>query len=151
MATVRTMSLIGTFDLETAIKRILEPLLNDGFILKELNGITGTISTNFVLETVENAMNKVCSEKNIFWYINEKKEIFVNSINYLFGLPTKKTINETDNLKELGLLNIEPTIENTDYANVINFKNVRLICDCGDDNQSTYNPIVAKNKTVKKR
>lgn len=147
MATVRTTSLIGTFDTETAIRRILEPLINDGFILKEVNGITGTISTNFVLETIENAMNKVCSEKNVFWYINAKKEIFVNSINYLFGLAPKKTIRETDDFRTLGLLNIEPTIENTDYANVINFKNVRLIYAqrYGD----TKYPIMAVNKNIK--
>ena len=68
-------------------------------------------------------MNCIGAKRNIFWYINEKKEIFVYSIDYLFGLPISKTING----KEEGLIKLQPTIENIDYANVINFKNVRLI------------------------
>lgn len=127
MATVRTISLIGTYETSEAIRRILQPLIDDGFTIKEINIGDGQITTNFVLETIENAMNNVCSKKNIFWYINEKKEIFVNSIDYLFGKAISKTITENDDFRKEGLIGINPTIENVDYSNVINFKNVRLI------------------------
>ena len=36
----------------------------------------------------------------------------------------KKSINDAG--KEKGLVNIKPKIENVDYANVINIKNIRL-------------------------
>lgn len=156
MATKRSVSLIGTFELRTAILRIIQPLLDDGFILKELNVPDGQITTNYILETVENEMNDIGFKRNIFWYINEKKEIFINSIDYLFGLPSAKTINQ--NIEEEGLLKIQPEISNTDYANVINFKNIRLIYsekDTNDDPQAGkygYNiyPIIELDKVLKK-
>lgn len=123
LATKRTATLVGTYNVETAIMKVLQPLFDDGFILKEINITKGQITVNFLIETVENCMNCIGAKRNIFWYINEKKEIFVYSIDYLFGLPISKTING----KEEGLIKLQPTIENIDYANVINFKNVRLI------------------------
>jgi len=125
LATKRYVSLIGTYKLKYAIQRVIQPLLNDGFVLKELNIPEGQITTNFLLETIENCMNSISNQRNIFWYINENKEIFINSIDYLFALPVKKSINQDE--IENGLLKIQPSIENIDYANIINFKNIRLI------------------------
>ncbi len=157
MATKRNISLIGTYKLKEAISRVIQPLIDDGFKLKEINIPDGQITTNYVLETVENCMNDIGFKRNIFWYINEKKEIFVNSIDYLFGLPVKKVIDE--NKEEKGLLKLQPEISNIDYANVINFKNVRLIYsekDTRNDDSSAgkhgYNiyPIVDLDKEIKK-
>ncbi len=127
MATVRTVSLIGTYTKKEAIRRILQPLLDDGFEIEAFNIEDGEITTNFVLETIENAMNNVCFKTNTFWFIDANRKIYVNSIDYLFGQPTVKTIDEKTNYEEIGLLAINPTIENIDYSNIINFKNVRLI------------------------
>ena len=152
MATIRTSSLVGTFTVTEAINRVLESLINDGFTIKELNVEDGEITTNFVLETIENCMNTICSRRNIFWYINQKREIVVKSINFMFNENIKKTINENDNLSEQGLYTIEPTIENIDYANIINFKNVRLIYSQINDNSRKNNgyPIVSIGKKIKK-
>lgn len=148
MATVRTVSLIGTYDIDEVIERILQPLVDDGFIIQEINVGTGQISTNFVLETVENAMNNICSKLNIFWYIDENRNIFVSSIDIMFGKSVIKTISENDNQKQQGLLNINPTIENVDYANVINFKNVRLFYQSSGTDEDF--PILNLPKTVNK-
>lgn len=149
MATKRCVTLIGTHELNVAITRVLQPLIDDGFTLNEMNVPDGQITTNFLIETIENCMNNICSKRNIFWYINEKKEIFVNAIDYLFGLQPAKIINK----KENGLLKIQPKIENIDYANVINFKNIRLIYHsfCGEaaEMKEQY-PFLAINKTIKK-
>lgn len=150
MATKRNVSLIGTYELNIAIRRVMQPLLDDGFIIKELNVKNGLITTNFVIETVEDCMNKICFKRNIFWYINENKEIFINSIDYLFTLPAVKKIHQ--NKKEEGLFTIQPTIENINYANVINFKNVRLIYTYWSDEstlKSEY-PIISEGKQFKK-
>lgn len=156
MATVRTVSLIGTYKIKEAITRILQPLIDDGFVIKEINIDEGQISTNFVLETIENCMNNISSKRNIFWYINEKKDIYINSIDYLFGKSISKTISEKDSLRDIGILRIKPTIENVDYANIINFKNVRLIYyqsnnDLFDESNKTSGyPIVSIGKKIKK-
>ena len=142
LATKRSVTLIGTYELKTAIERIIQPLIDDGFILKEINVPEGQITTNFVLETVEYCMNNIGFKRNIFWCINEKKEIFINAIDYLFGLYPTKTISQDK--KEDGLLKIQPKIENVDYANVINFKNVRLI-DITDE----YKPVLSGKKIKK--
>lgn len=150
MATKRSVSLIGTYELKTAILRVIQPLIDDGFILKEINVQEGQITTNYVLETIEYEMNDIGFKRNIFWYINEKKEIFINSIEYLFGLPGAKTISQ--NTKEKGLLKIKPDISNIDYANIINFKNVRLVYSQVDDirNKISGYPIMQINKYIKK-
>lgn len=154
MATVRTVSLIGTYTKEECIRRILQPLIDDGFAIEELNIDDGQITVNFVLETIENAMNNVCSKANIFWFIDEKRGIYVNSTDYLFGKNVVKTISENDDLKAEGLINIDPTIENVDYSNIINFKNVRLIYSQIDsaNNNSVFKkyPILTINKIIKK-
>lgn len=129
MATVRTVSIIGTLKTEEAIKRVLQPLLDDGFIIKEMDSFEGQISLNFIMETVENCMNKICSKKNIFWFINEKREIFIRSIDLMLSREPVLTIDENSKLSELGLDEFEPEIENVDYANIINIKNIRLKYD----------------------
>lgn len=129
MATVRTVSIIGTLKTEEAIKRALQPLLDDGFIIKEMDDFEGQISLNFIMETVENCMNKICSKKNIFWFINEKREIFIRSIDLMLSREPVLTIDENNKLSEIGLDEFEPEIENVDYANIINIKNIRLKYD----------------------
>lgn len=124
MSTKRYVSLIGTYSKEEAIRRVLQPLLDDGFKIVEFNIPTGQITTNFVIESVENCMNDMCFKTGIFWFIDENKNIYINSIDYLFGLGTKKTI--APDVITKGLSKIQPKIENIDYANVINFKNVRI-------------------------
>lgn len=124
MSTKRYVSLIGTYSKEEAIRRVLQPLLDDGFKIVEFNIPTGQITTNFVIETVENCMNDMCFKAGVFWFIDENKNIYINSIDYLFGLGTKKTI--APDVITKGLSKIQPKIENIDYANVINFKNVRI-------------------------
>lgn len=125
LATKRNVSLIGTYSVKDAIQRILQPLIDDGFVIKEMNITDGQITTNYVLETIENCMNNIGFKRNVFWFINEHKEIFVNSIDYMFSMPAVKSISA--NTQEEGFLGIQPKIENIDYANVLNFKNVRLI------------------------
>lgn len=144
LATKRCIDLIGTFELSTAIERILQPLVNDGFIINELNVPEGQITTSFVSETIENAMNIIGSKRNIFWMIDEKQNIFVNSVDYLFGQNAKMEINE--NVVD-SLLELQPTISNIDYANIINFKNVRLVYSTQRDNFEYQ--IVPRNKVIK--
>lgn len=94
LATKRTVSLVGTYKLKTAIQKVLQPLVDDGFKIKEMNIQDGQITVNFAIVTVENSMNNICSKRNIFWYIDENSNIYVNSIDYMFGLPVSKTITE---------------------------------------------------------
>lgn len=158
MATVRTISLIGTYSKEECTRRILQPLIDDGFTIEELNIDDGQITVNFVLETIENAMNNICSKANVFWFIDEKRGIYVNSIDYLFGKNVVKTITENNDFHADGLINIDPTIENVDYSNIINFKNVRLIysekdANYGDPEAISYGyniyPVLKLNKKIK--
>lgn len=125
LATVRTITLNGTYTLPEAITKILEPLLSDGFTISEINVGNSQVLINYIMQTIESAMNDLCLKKNLFWFIDEHKNIKIDSIDYLFGQNIAKEI--TDTKKEQGLLDIEPSIEAVDYANVINIKNARLI------------------------
>lgn len=125
LATLRTTTINGTYNFDTAINLIFEPLINDGFVIQEINVESDQIKVSYIMETIENIMNDLGKKKNIFWWIDNEKNIYVNSINYLFNKNLKKEI--TNPLNEEGLLNIEPSIVAEDYANTINFKNGRLI------------------------
>lgn len=124
MTTKRSVSLIGTYTKEEAVRRVLQPLVDDGFMIFELNIAQGQVTTNFVISTVENCMNNLAIKLNFFWHIDERKNIYVNDLDYLFGKEAKLKIDS--NTKGNGFLDITPKIENIDYANIINFKNVRV-------------------------
>ena len=124
LATVRSVSLIGTFKKEEAIRRILQPLLDDGFSIKELDVPDGQITCNLLIQSVEFCMNQIASKLGLFWTINEKKEITVVSIENLFNKQPVKIID--GDIRESNLLKLAPSIQNIDYANVINIKKARM-------------------------
>lgn len=124
LATVRTVSINGTYQLSELFPLIFEPLINDGFTLAEVNITDEQILVNYMMQSIESVMNDISLKRNIYWNIDQNKNIYVNSIDYLFGKDVKKEINNT---QEKGLLEISPSIEAVDYANVINIKNARLI------------------------
>lgn len=124
LSTVRTVTLIGTYNVRDIIPLILEPLINDGFEIAEMNVDNGQITVNHILQTIEFCMNNLSVKKNVFWFIDENKKIYINQLDYLFQQTPTKIQND---LRKEGLINIEPNIEATDYANVINIKNARLL------------------------
>lgn len=124
MATVRNVTLIGTFEKEEAVRRVLQPLLDDGFSIKEINVSNGQITCNYLIQTIEFCLNDISSRLGLFWTINEKKEITVVGIDSLFNKLPAKTI--TGNIRNNELIELSPSIKNIDYANVINIKKARV-------------------------
>lgn len=124
LATRRTITAIGNYKLQDLINIILQPLYNDGFTLKELNISNNELTVNYLIETVESTLNKLSNKYNFWWYIDENKNIYINSIDYQFGLEPKLVYNEDIKLK--GLKSLIPSIDATDYCNVVNFTNVRV-------------------------
>ena len=124
MATNKVVTIIGTYELKSVINKVFEPLLQDGFIIKEMNVRDGQKTVSFLLQTIEYVMNALSHNENLWWFINEKKEIFVNSLDYQFGLEPVMFISHNDKIK--GLLSISPSVEAVNYANVINVKNAKV-------------------------
>lgn len=124
MATNKVVTIIGTYKLEEVIRRALSPLLLDGFEIAELNVRDGQKTVNFLMQTTEFVMNSLSNTESLWWFIDENKQIYINSIDYQFGLLPKMTL--THNEKVDGLLSITPSIEAVNYANVINVKNARV-------------------------
>lgn len=124
MATVRTVDAVGTYNLQPLIKELIMPLISDGFVLKELNIGNNQITVNFLSETVESALNNLSNKFNFWWYIDKNKYIYINSIDYLIA-KTPKLIYDDEN-KINGLTDVIPSIDATDYCNVVNFTNIRL-------------------------
>lgn len=124
MATVRTADAVGTYNLQPLINELIMPLISDGFVLKEMNIGNNQITVNFLSETVESALNKLSNKFNFWWYIDKNKNIYINSIDYLIA-KTPKLIYD-DNNKIDGLTDVIPSIDATDYCNVVNFTNIRL-------------------------
>ena len=127
LATKKTVTIFRTDSIKNIIDQILQPLYVDGYKLKECILEDKAITVQFISKTVEEAMKILASFSSFWWYINEKKEIYIYSTDYLFNKPAKKSININNYRNELkGFINIEPTVEGTDYANIINLKNARI-------------------------
>jgi hypothetical protein len=120
----RTATAIGTFELKALINKIIEPLINDGFELVEFNVNNHNVTVNYLLETVEYCLNRLSNKFSFWWYIDENKKIYINDIDYKFNLKSKLLFDDDNNLPFL--YGITPSIDATDYCNVINFTNVRV-------------------------
>lgn len=124
MATIRTVDAVGTYNLQPLIREIIQPLIDDGFVLKEFNIGNNQITVNYLMETVESALNKLSNKHNFWWFIDKNKNIYINSISYLLA---KKPVFEYNNENEInGLTDLIPSIDATDYCNTVDFINVRL-------------------------
>lgn len=124
LSTLRTVILVGTYEIKDLIRNIFQPLIDDGFTIKELNVTSRQITANFLLETVEYCMNNISNSYNIWWFIDEQKNIYVKDIELLFKEEPKCTYNDKNSIP--GLQYIKPTVSSGNYANVVNFKNVRI-------------------------
>ena len=124
LATLRTTDAVGTYNLRDLIREIIQPLIDDGFTLKELNVGNNQISVNYLTETIESSLNKLSNKFNFWWYIDKNKNIFINDISYIFN--KNKVLTYDDNNKINGLIDFTPSMESIDYCNTIDFSNVRL-------------------------
>lgn len=150
MATLRSVSVIGTNSKSDCVRRIIQPLIDDGFTIGEIDVEDGVITSNFIIETVENCMKKVALKLNLFYYIDEKCRIFIYSLSKLFNKRIAMTLNEKK-LKEEKLISLKPNVTDTNYGNVFNFKRVRLVYKEFDTDTSTgMYPIMNINKKMKK-
>lgn len=152
MTTNRVVTIIGTYKLSDIIKKVFEQLQKDGFTLKEVNVRDGQKTVNFLMQTVEFVMNNLANTETLWWHINEKKEIFVNSIDYMLGNDYVLEINHDKKLS--GWLGIEPSVEAVNYANVINVKNARVYYDSitykYTDQEEAINSLFEAKKIIKK-
>lgn len=127
MAIKKTVTIVTTDTMLNIINRIFQPLYNDGFVLKESNFDNKAITVKLIARTIEECMKILSTRYALYWNINELKEITVNSIEYQFNKPFTKSININNYKKQIkGFTKLVPSVEGTDYANIINVKNARV-------------------------
>lgn len=124
LATRRTITAVGAYKLRELINLIIKPLITDGFTLKEMNIGNNTVTVNYLVETVESALNKLSNKFNFWWYIDENKQITINDITYQFQKTPIQVWNDKNKFEKL--ISVTPSIEAIDYCNVIDFTNVRV-------------------------
>lgn len=127
MATKRTVTIMRTAKISDIITQTLNPLFQDGFRLEEINIEDKVITVNLISRTVEEVLNYLSNKYSLYWNIDELKRITINSIDYMLNKEAKKTININNYKEEIkGLISLSPSMENIDYANIINVKNARI-------------------------
>lgn len=126
LATKRYMSISGNYNTIELINLLFEPLINDGFTIKETNIVDKQISVNYFINTIEEIANDLSNKLNFFWYIDEYKQIYLIDITSLFSQMPVISFNNDSKIK--GLYSITPKIENNNYFNTINIKNARVYC-----------------------
>lgn len=127
MATIRTTIATGTYQIVDLINLVFQPLIDEGFDIKELNITNRTTTVNYLCETIEYIMSDLSNKYNIWWYIDENKHIYIKDVVSLLAENPRYTYDNENKIN--GLKYIRPTIMEQDYANVINFTNVRLYVD----------------------
>lgn len=156
LTTLRNTTAVGIFMLKDLLEnQILGTLVDDGFVIEEMNISDRQISVNFLLETVEFCMNSLSNKYNFWWYIGEHKDIHVNDIEYMFN--REPTLIYDNQNRPQGLEYIQPKISATDYYNVINFKNVRIYNSSiiewngknSEPNSNMMNPLINQNTSMK--
>lgn len=125
MATVRYITLFGSYTLPDLIETILQPLINDGFNLKVNNVPERNHKINWNLKSIENAMNILSNTYNLWWYIDEKKNIYVYSIEELLNRNAKVQITKENILN--GMYEFIPQLNTENYANQLSIKNARVV------------------------
>lgn len=140
LTSLRSTSLIGTYTLQETLTKIVQPLIDDGFVIKDMIVSSANVTSGYLLETVETCLNDLSNKYNFWWYIDENKNIYFYDIEYL----TSKDIENKYNLSELpaGIMSISPSMDATDYCNVINFKNVRMYVPSALTDDLSINPLV---------
>lgn len=155
LTTLRTATAVGTYQLKDLLQNIiLAPLLEDGFTLAELELTDRQITVNYLVETIEYCMNNLSNKFNFWWFIDEKKVIYIKDIEQMLKDPPSYHYDETHSIK--GLQYIKPSLSSEDYANVVNFKNVRIyeysrLTFQGSTITESHNPIIDKQITTIKK
>lgn len=145
MTTLRTQTATGNYKLKDLVNFIFEPLINDGFKMKELDIPDYSLTINYVCETIEYIMSDLSNKYSIWWFIDENKNIYVRDIESMLNSNPLHIYDNTHKIS--GLQYIRPTIMVQDYANVINFTNVRIYqrsyknFDYGNDEE---NPLISE-------
>ena len=125
LATLRTFIAIGSYNLEDLIRNtILKPLINDGFTIEKLSVPNKTISANYLSKTIEYGLNTLSNQYNLWWFIDENKKIYIQTIDELLSKDADYIYDDSHKIN--GLQYLRPTVASNNYANVINFSNVRV-------------------------
>jgi hypothetical protein len=124
ITTLRTFIAVGTYQLKNLLNVILTPLIHDGFSIKEIDITNRNLTVNYLSETIEYGLNDLSNKYNFWWFIDENKKIYIKDIDKMLSSDPKYIYDDTHKLK--GLEYLKPTIMSDNYANVINFKNVRI-------------------------
>ena len=134
LTTKRTVTIVRTATLDEIIQQVLAVMYEDGFTLVEYNIPDVTITVKLISRTVEEILNYLSNKCSLYWNIDEFKQITINSIEYQFNKPVKKSI-DINNYNEIkGFLKMTPSVENSDYANIINVKNARIFYESYKNN-----------------
>lgn len=125
LATLRTTIAIGTYQLKDLLTNtILDPLIEEGFKIKEIDITDRQVTTNYLVKSVEYCMNNLSNKFNFWWFIDEHKNIYIKDISKLISEDPRHIYDNQNSIE--GLQYIKPYIEAENYANVINFTNVRI-------------------------
>ncbi len=153
LTTLRTATAIGNYELKELISDIiLKPLIDDGFTIEEIELGTKQVTVNFLSETIERCLNNLSNDHNFWWFIDENKKIYIRDLELMFKGESKYRYDDTHRIN--GLMYIKPTVSSENYANVVNFKNVRVYSEsyvsfAGTTITNEQNKLIDENMQMK--
>lgn len=150
LATLRTVILMGTYQLNDLLLQVLQPLIDDGYEIVEMEVINRTVTVNYPLDTVEYCMNNLSNKFNFWWFVDELKKIYIKDLSKMIDEKPDYKYDEENRIPYLQY--VKPTISAEGYANVVNFKNVRVYeysnLEMNESAiNSSYNPMIDEQLT----
>ena len=112
--------------LEEVLTGIMQPAIEDGFNV-DFTGIQDldvVVSNNYIKQPLEKLLNDMAKQYSFMWYGDTLKNIYFVSLNTLQDKEISYTI---DNIDCEYLETMTPFIVSSDYANIVNIKNIKLI------------------------
>lgn len=140
LTTVRSVSCVDTGNLADILETIIQPMIDDGFVISAMNVVDKEVTVGYLLETVETCLNDLSNKYNFWWYIDENKNMYFYDLDYLFSKQVTNNYNLSNLPYQAG--SIQLSMDATDYCNVVNFKNVRVYTPSILTTSYSINPFV---------
>jgi len=123
MAQVKTRTIQKQFiNLNELMIEIFQPLIDEGFEIVANTLPEIRVSIREAFKPIEKIMNELSNDYNFYWYIDEKKRIFIKN-----GRTQEPLIQSLQEINEFAGYTYKPKMSAVDYSNIINAKNQNIL------------------------
>ena len=111
--------------LNEVVVDVLSPLINEGFVIEQNTLPTIKVALREAFKPVEQIMNQLSNDYNFYWFIDEKKKIYIKNGGTL--QTAEPVVNSLTEINAFAGYTYRPTMNAVEHANIINAKNQNIL------------------------